>query len=203
MPVGNDIIDRDEASKHRPQYYQRLKTSSFTEDEWLLDDLPQTTDGLWMLWSLKEATYKSLVQGEWDGRRFNPMDYTVTSLKPYANDFIAEITFRNRMVRAITSLQKQFLHSVTQPENGLVSLFETFECPSMEYDQQSYFTRERAIRFLSDRRNIPIESLEIMKNEDQVPQFFQDGQLIENVDLSISHHGRFGAFAMTFNDPLP
>ena len=199
MPIGNDIIDLDEASKHRPQYYERLKTSSFTEDEWLLNDLPPGNDGLWLLWSLKESAYKALVQGDWDGRRFAPRDFDVTSLKQNTNDFIAEISFQDRVVSAITTLQKEFLHTVTQPTNDFTVLFETFECLSAEYAQQSAIVRERSLHALAEAQQIALSSLEIRKNEDQVPQFFVHDQLMDTVDLSLSHHGRYGAYAMVIS----
>ena len=199
MPIGNDIIDLDEASKHRPQYYERLKSSSFTEDEWLLQDLPDGNTGLWLLWSLKEATFKSLVQDDWDGRRFFPIDYRVTSLKQTTNDFIAEITFRDRLVRTITSIQKQFLHTVTKPENDLKTRSDHFECPGDDYEHQSGEVRAQAVASLAAYLGQDRESIAIKKNDDQVPQFYVKGELLSSVDLSLSHHGRYGAYAMSFS----
>ena len=197
MPIGNDIIDLDEASKHRPQYYLRLKSSGFAKEEWLLHDLPDGTDGLWLLWSLKESAYKALVQGDWDGRRFNPMDFNVTSLKQHANDFVAEICFKNRAVNATSTLHKHYLYSVTQPENDLRLLSLTFECPSLAYIHQSGEVRKQAISALADAMNIPADALSIRKTEDEVPQFFKNDELLETVDLSLSHHGKYGAYAIT------
>ncbi len=198
MPIGNDIIDLDEASKHRPQYYERLKRSSFAEDEWLFPDLPDGNIGLWLLWSLKEATYKSLVQADWDGRRFYPNDFRVTSLKRNTNDFIAEIVFKNRVVRTTTSIQKQFLHTVTQPENDLRTRSTYFECPGDDYERQSGEVRNQAIGALADSLDLDPDLISIKKNEDQVPQFYVNGVYLSSVDLSLSHHGRYGAYAMVF-----
>lgn len=199
MPIGNDIIDLDEASKHRPQYYERLKRSGFTEDEWLLKNLPEGNVGLWLLWSLKEAAYKSLVQGDWDGRRFFPNDYSVTSLKQVTNDFIAEIVFKNRVVRTITSIQKQFLHTVTQPENDLKTRTAYFESPDSDYEYQSREVRIQAIHAISQSLGSDPRFITIQKNEDQVPQFYVNGVFLSSVDLSLSHHGRYGAYAMVFS----
>ena len=199
MPIGNDIIDLDEASKHRPQYYERLKRSGFAEDEWLLGDLPDGITALWLLWSLKEATYKSLVQGEWNGRRFYPNDYLVTSLKQNTNDFIAEIAFEDRIVRTTTSIQKKFLHTVTQPENDLKTRSAYFECPGEDYEHQSGEVRDQAIVALAHSLNLDTSLISIKKNEDQVPQFYVKEAYFSSVDLSLSHHGRYGAYAMVFS----
>lgn len=198
MPIGNDIIDLDEASKHRPQYYERLKRSSLAEDEWLLNDLPNGNTGLWLLWSLKEATYKSLVQGDWDGRRFYPNDFHVTSLKQNTNDFIGEIVFNNRVVRTTTSIQNKFLHTVTLPENDFTTRSAYFECPGDDYEHQSGEVRNQAIGALADSLNLDSGLISIEKNEDQVPQFYLNEAYLSFVDLSLSHHGRYGAYAMVF-----
>lgn len=199
MPIGNDIIDLEEASKHRPQYYKRLKTSGFTEDEWLIHDLPHGNVGLWLLWSLKEATYKSLVQDDWDGRRFYPKDFCVTSLKQNTNDFTAETVFKNRVVRTTTSIRKTFLHTVTQPENDLKTRLECFECSGDDYEKQSGSVRNKAIAALAESLDIEVSNISIKKNEDQVPQFFKNEVYLSSVDLSLSHHGRYGAYAMVFS----
>lgn len=139
-----------------------------------------------------------MVQYDWDGRRFYPSDFRVTSLKRNTNDFIAKIEFKNRVVRTTTSIQNKFLHTVTQPENDLKTRSAYFECPGDDYKQQSAEVRNQAIGSLSESLNLDMDLVSIKKNEDQVPQFYVNGAYLSSVDLSLSHHGRYGAYAMVF-----
>lgn len=194
MPLGNDVIDRVEGAKHRPQYYQRQQRSSFHPQE--LDLLSGFEEAFWLLWAIKESAFKAVAQAGRVEKRFNPKDFELSEIQDSGGLISYAIVCEDFLFQGEAEITTDFIHAiswtVTKPifESGVI------EGDFKDYHQQSEALKKDALQAFASHIEKDSGGLFIQKDHNQIP-FFQSGDQRFGNDLSLSHHGRFIAYAFT------
>ena len=194
MPLGNDIIDRVEGAKHRPQYYQRQQRSSFHQQE--VDLLEGFEASFWLLWAIKEATFKAVAQAGRVDKRFNPKDFELIKVQQTEKAISYAIVCEEFRFEGLANTNEDYVHAISWINPKPSFQFRVLEGDFGKYQQQSNASREHAIIEFAAAMNTVVDNLTIEKDHNQIPHFQLDGVRLQN-QLSLSHHGRFVSYAFT------
>jgi phosphopantetheinyl transferase (holo-ACP synthase) len=184
--VGNDIVDLREANKTPNWQHPRFLSKLFTELE---QDLINNSDNpfvrIWRLWSMKEAAYKVYTQN-YSGRFFNPKGFECS----LENTFGA-VKFKNFKCFVESRATSNFIISEakTNQENfksKVVSL--SGNSPKLQSSQLKKSLLEHLGNTISSKANIQLKYTRF-----GVPFVEVENKLHH---ISLTHHGRFGAFAI-------
>ncbi len=187
--IGNDIVDLEFAGINSRWREQRFLDKLFSKEEqdFILSD-ENRFENIWKLWSMKESAYKIISRA--DGIvRFNPKDFNCV----VKNDTLGHVVFENKSIPTVTQTNQKFIQTTTCLESHWISeVFQLLNTDSKMQHKQSY---KHAAKAYAQLKNVSIEIIEIFKNEIGVPQFYIQGNLQEE-QLSLTHHGYFGAFVI-------
>ena len=187
--IGNDIVDLEFAKGNSRWKEQRFLDKLFSKEEqdFILSD-GNRFQNIWRLWSMKESAYKIISRA--DGIvRFNPKDFccfTTSATQGY-------VVFENKSIPAVTQTTPKFIQTTVCLESCYIS--EVFKFLHKDSKMQQKQSNEQAIKAYAQLKNHSQETVEIIKNEIGVPQFYIQGDL-QKEQLSLTHHGHFGAFAI-------
>lgn len=190
MMIGNDIVDLDVASHNSRWKEQRFldKLFSAEEQDFILSE-GMRFQNIWRLWSMKESAYKIISRR--DGRiHFNPKDFKC-SIKDSTE---GHVVFEGISFFTLTEMQPKFIQTVAFLNTKWIS--EVFQLLHSDVKPQHQETYQSAIRAYADLKCVPQAHIEITKNKLGIPLLYINGTLQEE-QLSISHHGSFGTFAMS------
>ena len=185
--VGNDIIDiqlaTSQSNWQRPRYLDKLFTTSEQE---LIRSSDNATHMVWRLWSMKEAAYKLYTQLN-PSRFYNPKAFKC---------FIVDTSYvRYKSFRCEVNTQhtKDYIISVARLDNRQ-PLFNVIEFREPSHTAISLATQKQVIQLFSNQNNCAPKEVTFIKSEFGIP-FIQYKS--ERYNVSLSHHGRFGAVAIT------
>ncbi|WP_323787530.1 4'-phosphopantetheinyl transferase superfamily protein [Psychroserpens sp.] len=185
--IGNDIVDLSQAAIESNWKRPRFLNKVFTKKEQLLIRTSEDQDDMvWLLWSMKEAAYKAYVR-EFKQSFFNPKRIQC-QLSLNNQDVVCIDNQTYNLQSIITS---DYIHSIAsktkfEPQSHF------FKVPDRN---QSEALKTKMIHLISGKIGQNINSIEIKKTELGVPNLFINNQQIFEA-LSISHHGKYGAFAI-------
>ncbi len=194
MLVGNDVVDlRDPAS--RPEaLHARFDTRVFTFDELSALSASASVHELrWAFWAAKESAYK--VAKKLDAAvRFLPRDFLVRRVAEgralvmhETGPFDVGLDRTDERIHAVATLAAAGTASSARPvRTGLDRL----EVPGAD---ASRTVRELACAALSTRMHLPPGQVQIVADRGIPVALWRNRRL--PVDLSLSHHGRFVAWA--------
>jgi hypothetical protein len=166
----------------------------------------------WLMWAAKESAYKAAKKT--DPRTvFSPRRFQVE----LRNEREGIVRFGDSVFSLLAELSDELVHVVAAPavermqtaratggrfafETGrrLALHFETARLSSRARDAlvAGLEVRQMAARALGSLLEIPRQRIDLVRRE-RVPRALFDGVCLP-VDLSLSHHGRFGGFALVF-----
>ena len=185
IALGNDVVDLHETPRNGDKYYYRLIQTAFTSDE--MDQLPGNFTlklACAVLWSAKEAAYKSLKKlGILE--KFIPKDLHVHSLTFHETEVEGTVSYKELSLKLKISYNDDWVHSTTfmmERENK----WAVVRCDN-NYRAQTLAARKAALEHyhLADK----------IDKTDGIPVLMADGKRLPN-ELSLSHHGQFAAFAL-------
>lgn len=187
IALGNDVIDLAETPRNGLRYYRRLQSYAFSAQELeqfrLNRNLPEQ---LAIGWSVKEAAYKSVTK--LIGRKQTvPKSFHFEVISETPNFLTSSVRFEDFILQAETSLTDFHVHSLcylVRPRAGLVVGIGTTQ---PDYKNQSSDVRTLALQAMTNADRI-------RKSVDGVPYFERGGKPLAT-ELSLSHHGRWVAFA--------
>jgi len=186
IALGNDVIDLAEKPRNGAKYYRRMQSYAFAQEELaqfqFKRDVPESVA---IGWSIKEAAYKSVVKliGK---ERIAPRDFffEITSEAPARLTCV--VHHRDLVLHAETALAGGYVHTVSfLPNAHAFVLGVGISLP--DYQSQSINVRTLALQSMTCADAIA-------KNKEGVPYFERAGERMVN-ELSLSHHGRWVAFA--------
>jgi len=184
--IGNDIVDLKLASTQsnwrRKGFLQKLFTAE--EQKFILNAVDSEFN-VWLLWSMKEAVYK-LVQRKYKlNRFFDPKQFGCKVLQLYNEEARGAVFFKNEVFETTSIYSSAKIHTyAANTEFTLVS--------------ESENTRFRFLAKISEQLEIPLESLNISKNKQGIPFLTYGGDNLQ-IPFSLSHHGRYSAYAFSLN----
>jgi hypothetical protein len=198
--LGNDVVDLRDSGSGADARHPRFDARAFAPEERARIARSGAPERLrWVLWSAKEAAYK--VARKLDARSvFAPARYAVrldASLRgevalPDGRRIAVRVRSDAECVHAVASERPDF-------EQGLVEgLAALGACTAAEEGAR---TRELATRAIAHALCRP-ESEIAIDRRGRIPELRVAGVRCA-CDLTLSHHGRFGAFACELGRPLP
>jgi len=192
--VGNDVVDLHDPESQPEALHPRFDARVFSAGEREALSASGSPHSLrWSFWAAKESAYKMAKKVD-AAVRFMPRDFLV---RPVAEGWILVLhetgSFEVRLERT-----DEWVHAVATltAANGLsthrsvTARIEPLEAPGAD---ASRTVRESARAALSSRMDLPPEQVQI-EAEQGIPVVLWRNRRLP-VDLSLSHHGRFVAWA--------
>lgn len=192
--LGNDVVDLADAETRPEGIHPRFDRRVFAPEEIGLLQRSSSPERLrWKLWAAKESAYKAMKKLD-PLTIFSPARFIVTP----EGSARATVRMQDRSISVcFEDVGEEAVHAVAvaarPPEGSLVSgVRQLPEEPTGDSDTTSAAVRQFVIDALVERFDIPAGEIEI-HSEGRVPQLRIRGAPAE---LSLSHHGRFVAFAV-------
>ena len=189
--VGNDVIDLGDPEARPDGCHARFDSRVFALSE--LEALAASAVPVrlrWILWAAKEATYK-VVKKQDRATVFSPRRFVVTLLGGTQarvvfdeQSFAVELDVGERYVHAVTTVPDLAPRVVVTAVERLA--WGSTTCPGSA-------VRTLAIATLAPRLGIAVAELSVAR-DGRIPHLQRAGVALAT-DLSLSHHGRFVAFA--------
>ncbi|MGF1554933.1 4'-phosphopantetheinyl transferase family protein [Paucihalobacter sp.] len=189
--IGNDIVSLDFAKNSKNWKNQRFLDKLFTKTEQNVIKLAQNPFvEIWKLWSLKESAYKLYVQ------RFNQRFYAPIQFE--CNFFKDEVTVSKEdfLCNTKTLQNENYVFSIAFQET--VEVYS--DCIKLKYSNYKYQSATTTLELkkaVSKHFNIAVQHLNVCKSEIGIPKIYFYNQVLP-VDISLSHHGHYGAFSLVF-----
>ena len=222
--IGNDIVDlalaRKESNWRRKGFLNKIFT---VHEQQLIRTAVDPDQMVWLLWSMKESAYKIAVRRsgkrrfapiqlacnltEWTHHRaegticYEAKEYQIKSL--LTAKYIATVC-ADKYILPNSKCGQSYPH-ISGQECPLYSsalstyhlLFDHIIVPlkATAYPQQPTILWEKIKQYCSAAMSIPEEEIYFYKDEAGAPWMTLSSE--EKVPLSVSHHGRFGAFVIS------
>ena len=190
--IGNDIIDIRYTKRHhnfqRKGYLQKIYTD---EEQELIKTSEYRLYTAWRLWSMKESAYKSYIK-KGHNRFFNPIKLSC-SIEDNQIGYV-KIGHSEYKIQTKRTENYIFSHTVVDPlqklSHKLIRLEESdSNCQSRTiYNSINYY--------ISQHIKSKDEFIEIIKDDNGVPSIYVNN-LKQDIDLSITHHGMYGAYSIS------
>lgn len=214
MPgVGNDVVDLKEAENRGKSGDDRFLDRVFTATERAMIAGARSPDTLlWSLWAAKEAAYKAVSGGDPSvcsiPRRYPVLidggEAAGTCAATGPEECLAGrvVTPRGEVALQIT-VTDDYVHAVAAGSPSvLAGVIQRVYCidRAEAAGDESAFVRGQLIREIACRLDCPAADLAVLKEPSgsDAPRVFLRGRPLA-ADISLSHDGRFAAFALAFH----
>ena len=186
--VGNDVVDLGDRETQAESRHPRFDRRVFTADERrLVERSPDSNRVRWTLWACKESAFK-LVKRHDPSTVFSPRAFEVTT----ALSGPAQVHFRGCALCVDVTVDGEAIHAVATwsrcDANRLISAVATTR------SNPSAAVRELARQHLARVLACMPGDVEIVSGPDRIPELRIRGNRTPGF-ISLSHHGRFVAFA--------
>ena len=180
--IGNDLIDIQWAKSQSNWQRKGFLEKQFADTE-IVEILSSENPFLqvWLFWSMKEAAYKCYAK-EFQKRFFAPKKFVCTMIDK--NTGIVSIDQHRYFSKS--EIAPMFIHTVSQKNEVEISTSEMFLMN--EKVNQTLFVQQQILAKFS-------KADAIQKNELGIPFLYQKDKKLA-LSISISHHGKFGAFVV-------
>jgi phosphopantetheinyl transferase (holo-ACP synthase) len=142
---------------------------------------------LQLFWSLKEATYKAHQRQFNLPRKYNPLSFQCEIISEEKNNFQGIVRTNIQTYFTLSRITEANIHSTSTLEKNIATSIKIFQDENVLKDK--LFTEYSLL--LKE----PKSNLRIQKNKQNIPQLFSRNLNTSQV-FSLSHHGRFSAFAI-------
>lgn len=203
--VGNDIIDLAETpeKKHtQSKFMKRVFTASeqnFVKNHFV----SQTETRLWMLWAAKETAYK-LCSKLVESPTFIPRQYVITPLELKTQQGLFLAHSQHHQFDILITWNADFVHAIgtygstnTQKDNFDKIHYKTSQTTSQDLSKAVRIDLKAAISkyYLFSISDISI--IRDVKDNRMQPPILLVKKKLSNFDISLSHHGRWIAWAFS------
>ena len=216
--IGNDVVDfaasEARAGAAHPRFDARVFVCS--EREALLrSDAP--TRLRWILWAAKEAAFKAVKRAD-PATVFSPRRFVVAPLGGAA----ARVVFADRALDVTLDLRPGYVHAIASlaalevphapgalhaaiasPSPPSVRLVTAVEAITRDGEASPELAgrrvRELAVASVARALDLAASGLAVVR-EGRLPSLAYRGRVLDAA-LSLSHHGRFAAFACSLREP--
>ena len=189
--IGNDIVDLNMASIQSNWQRKGFLNKIFTEKEQEIiknSIFPNKT--VWLFWTMKESAYKAHVQ-QYQCRFFAP--------KKIQCEFISEtkgqVIINSEKYNTTSVFHSNYIYSTALSSYRGYINNEFFNIEDGSYSGQHKECYKHLISNLSEKHTIPIEKLQIKKNEVGIPKVYRNKEELKT-SFSISHHGNYGMYSI-------
>lgn len=186
--IGNDIVDiataQRESNWQRPRFLQKL----FTENEQqIILNSEDSLISVWRFWSMKEAAYKLYTQLN-PSRFYSPKKFECIFKNGYTT-----VKFQDFECYVETKINSDYIISEASLKPlKLKSEIIRFETENIK--SSSLILKEKLMNSVAKNFRISKDKFALKKDDFGIPTIdFQNNKIY----VSLTHHGRFGAFAIT------
>lgn len=221
--VGNDVVDlnlKEIADKYRDARFVRRVFTPLEQQ--IIQTSKNSNRMLWILWASKETAYK-IISKKNDGTPFVHKRFQIKSVTGNSpSTVLTQVHYQNQRINVKVRCSKQSLHATgvitakTEPSVEYYysavkypkvakafneSNFSPLERESIR-SSESMWVRHYAKKDLSRRLGIPFAALTILRrrasNKWAAPEVYVN-HVRAPIDISLSHHGRWVAWAWSFS----
>lgn len=189
--VGNDVVDLGDPESRTDALHPRFDVRVFGPDERRAIAASAEPDRTrWTLWAAKESVFKLLRKRD-PQAGFSPsrlrVDLAHGRVEGFGNEFALHVLDPGATGDAV--------HVVACDRRGRDDRFVTAVAPVPDGRDPGEAARGLALDHLAACIGTRRESLRIARGPDRIPRLVREDGRATPIDLSISHHGRFVAFA--------
>ncbi len=187
--IGNDLVEFYTAALQSNWQRRGFLEKLFSETEQSLilnSEFPQQK--LWLLWAMKEASYKAHQRRFNLPRSFNPRQFTCEIIQIENNSVSGKVKIQDFSYHTQSDLGEKYLHCIA-------TLFRQQKIVQ-KISSNSTQLKLEFILAVSAFKKIEIEKIHLKKGPDFIPYLSSDGLAID-CDFSLSHHGNFSAFVLS------
>ena len=207
MLVGNDIVDLHDPESHPGALHDRFDARAFTDDERAGLSVSASPHRLrWTLWAAKESAFKVAKKID-PGAVFHPRDFRVRQIgrgpagKEKTGEGSAVVSHAIGSFAVWLDRTDEWVHAVATPSfadvpgaaGGWWPCGAGVERLQPENADPGRRVRELACEAVGSRLQLPPGRVHI-EADGRIPVAFSGDRRLP-VDLSLSHHGRFVAWA--------
>lgn len=176
--LGNDVVDLKQASIdsnwQRKGYLRKIYT---VQEQELILDAEQPATMLWLLWTMKEASYK-IINRLTAVRNYSPLSYVCRNLVIKDSDASGMVTAGDSSLYIKAVITEEMVHSAAVLREELLDqLIIHHLCNSSHY---------------MDDFNLSCPGYMLSKNKAGLPQMTHLHSSLTS-EASVSHHGRYTA----------
>ena len=197
--IGNDVVDITEAAKESKWNRKGFLKKIFTNREQFYISNSDNSDLMvWLLWSMKESAYKIYLQ-QYLKRFFSPSKFECMLIATAGEFFYGEVLIEDITYKSISKISADKISTIAylKDELNLMVIHNDFPISGSDYKTQHREVYSKVLSDFSEKINKPAEQLTIMKDANGIPRLYYKDYLI-STSLSISHHGRFGSYAIAY-----
>ncbi len=185
--IGNDVIDLQLAAIQSNWQRPGFRAKIFTEAEnRLIDGAQDPFRTVWRLWSMKESGYKAYLRLH-PKRFFDPKKMECS----IAENGSGQVQVGGYSFQTATTCEEERLYTTAVLGRESQFMGQCFTIPDME--DASTYCHQRLRQHCADHWSILEEQLRIEKTDQGVPRI-SCRSTHKSRAISISHHGRFGAY---------
>lgn len=186
--IGNDIIDLKAAAVQsnwkRPGYLDKLFSKH--EQSLILNSKDQETT-VWLLWAMKESSYKAHQRRFQLPRLFNPKDYKCEITAQSSGSASGSVKIQENCYDISASIDTCRLHCIASAIPKKKILEKIFSVPTD--------VKKELISTLSVLKTLSREKISLIKGENTVPHLTYQNKPLNSI-FSLSSHGNFSAFIL-------
>jgi phosphopantetheinyl transferase (holo-ACP synthase) len=190
--IGNDIVCLSTANQSKHVGSKRFLNKVFTDEEQeLITNSCYANISIWKLWAAKESAYKLFVQQGLQPE-FAPKKMTCKK----ENNHIL-VSTRNYKTRVHCIANSKWVYAQTISENF------KFVNGCFRLDSNTYFIQSKTVELALKQKTskifqIDICDINITKAINNIPKLTYKNTFLP-VNISLTHHGYFGAYALAFD----
>ncbi len=174
--IGNDIVDLQlaysQSNWRRKGWLQKIFT---IEEQGYINNTENPDVQVWKFWSMKEAAYKAHQRRFLLSPRYNPLSYECSSG--------GKVSIHNYVYAVNTEFSNTYVHTIAK----------AYDCDYSSKIFENTTNIKQELKWIIARKlGIPLTSISIKKDENRIPILYIENKK-ENIDISITHHGRYSA----------
>lgn len=192
--IGNDIVDLSISPISTGARHRRFLNKVFTKQEIeLIDNSNHRAVTIWTLWSIKESVYKAIVRKE-RLIRYAPKSIECIMLN-HVDDHssTASVDYQGQRFSASTKITGACIHTIAVDEPVTMGQVYSASFDLSYSDDPASCLDDELIKALHGSHCQPLVPIEIRRDDLGIPQVYRGEE--ELALLSLSRHGRYGAFA--------
>ena len=185
--IGNDIVDLSLAVKEsnwqRPGFLEKQFTKK--EQESILN-ASDSFSQVWLFWSMKEAAYKCYTQ-QYEKRFFAPKKFECSVISKTKGI----VVFKETKFLTSTFFNTFYCHTIAKQQEEETVVFSSIGLP-----KKVDFDIKKEVQILTG-----FLTKEILQKKSSIgaPSYYHKEKKLTSA-CSISHHGKYGAFAFTLHN---
>ena len=196
--VGNDIIDLTLAGKALARQERYLEKAFCPSERDLIQSSPDPLRMLWLLWSMKESAYKVHVRKTLQ-RRLNPIRFVCE----LGGEGRGRVSIDSSRYDTNSRVEEEFIHTIATPSHSNPTKLESVILKGTGLKQIRQHLIDKVSRTYSEENDMRFEEVEFQKDLNGFPGVKLRGLEGMIHPCSISHHGKFGAYAIAFGEASP